>query len=282
MPESAPLYTEAHPGSLARLPRDLVRARYVLRDLVWKDIRVRYRYAVLGFLWTILEPLFLMLVLTFVLRYVLNLRFEEGNTVGQDAMQVLWALLAWQFFANGVSQATTSVIDNRNLVTKVYFPREVLPLASIGVALFNFVLGAAVFSVLFVMVRGALPAATVLAIPLIFLIEITLVCGLGMLLACLNTAFRDVGYMVTTAIMFGFYASPIFYPASEVQKQLPDFYPFYFLNPMAGLITAYRELLNGSWPHVFLVAWPGACALVSLVVGLIVFRRMAPTLADRL
>ena len=278
---TAPVYTNTTARQLRRIPNDLLRSRHLLLDLISKEIRVRYRYAVMGFLWTILEPLFLMLVLTFILRYVFNFRFGEDASIASDAMQVLCALLAWQFFANGLATSTASIVDNRSLVTKVSFPREALPLASVGVALFHFILGAAVFVVLYTIASG-LPAVHALAIPLLFCVQIAMVAGLGLLFSCLNASFRDISYIVNTGIFFGFYASPVFYSPAMVQASLPDFYRYYFINPMAGLITAYRQLLDGVWPSAGMLAWPIAFAAIALAAGLFVFRRSSPTLADKL
>jgi len=283
---SSTFYTNAQLGQLRRVLPDLIRARQLLLDLVWKDIRVRYRYAVMGFLWAIIEPLIMMAVLTFVFSYVLQLRFPgvSGEASPREtAVNILTGLIAWQFFSNGITAATNSLIESRSLITKVKFPREVIPLAAIGVSLVNLVIGAGLLLVIYSLLLWQLPGLAIVWLPAIFAIELTIVCGLGLLFSCLNAPFRDVGYMVNAALLFGFYASPIFYEPGLVQNAFPNLHLAYFVNPMAGLITAYREaLFLNQAPSISLLAWPILFAIMSFAGGLFVFRKSAPTLSDKL
>jgi homopolymeric O-antigen transport system permease protein len=282
-------YTNAHQSQLRRLLPDLIRSRELLLDLVWKDIRVRYRYAVMGFLWAVLEPLIMMVVLTFVFSVVFRLRFQGINgdaSSGETAVIILTGLIAWQFFATALASATSSLTDNRALITKVNFPREVIPLSTVGIALVNFAIGFVLLLIVYVLLLGKIPGSMIIWIPAIFAIQFVLVTGLGMLFACLNAAFRDVGYMVNAGLLFGFYATPIFYQTTLVQNELNNrgwdiLYTLYFINPMAGIVTAYREILfYNHLPSWQLMAWPIISAILALLIGAVYFRRHAPTLSD--
>jgi ABC-type polysaccharide/polyol phosphate export permease len=283
-------YTNAYANDLRRIVPDLIRARQLLFDLIWKDVRVKYRFAVMGLLWAILEPLFMMLVLTFVFSFVFRLRFGEaagGEGIGFDAVFILTGLVAWQFFSGAVSTATRCLIDSENLVTKVNFPREVLPLAAVGTAFVNFAIGAVLLLLLFLVMVG-MPAAAVAWIAPVFVIELILVIGLSLIVASFNVTYRDVSYMVNAGLLFGFYATPIFYEPQMVRDALEGMnagwlYPLYHLNPMVGLITAYREaLFLGTAPSVGNLAWPSVLSIALFVMGFVVFRMRAATLADQL
>jgi len=282
------VYTDAHQSQVRRLIPDLIRSRQLLFDLVWKDIRIRYRYALMGFLWAVLEPLIMMAVLTFVFSFVFQIRSTVGGGPRETAVTILVGLIAWQFFSNAVSSATNSLIDNRSLVTKVNFPREVIPLSSVGIAFVNLIIGGILILVLYSALLLKIPGQMIVFVPVVFAIQFTLVIGLGLLFSCWNARFRDVGYMVNASILFGFYATPIFYEPAFVLERLTDrgwenLYPLFFVNPMAGIITSYRELLfNNTLPSVNLLLWPTICAIGVLVLGVISFRRQAPTLSDRL
>jgi ABC-type polysaccharide/polyol phosphate export permease len=285
------VYTNAHQGQVRRLIPDLIRSRQLLFDLVWKDIRIRYRYALMGFLWAVLEPLIMMAVLTVVFVFVFDLRPTTGGGATDAAVKILCGLIAWQFFSNAVSAATNSLVDNRSLVTKVNFPREVIPLSSIGIAVVNLVIGSVLILLLYSIMLTELPSVNIVFIPLVFIIQFLLIIGLALFLSSWNARFRDVGYMVNACLLFGFYATPVIYEAQFIVGKLegmdfPGLKQLFFLNPMAGIITAYRNLLFGvessavDW--LKLLAWPAACALLLLVLGVVTFRRQAPTLSDRL
>jgi len=285
------VYTSAQQSRIRRLIPELISARQLLFDLIWKDVRVRYRYAAIGFAWAILEPLIMMAVLTFVFSVVLQLRFDDlgtGAGRGFDAVFILTGLLAWQFLATSLTSATNSVVDNQNLITKVNFPREVIPLASVGVAVVNFGIGGVLLLVLKFTLVGGFPTQGVVWLGAIFCLQLTFVVGLGLIFSTLNASFRDVSYMVNAALLFGFYATPIFYEPSMVREALSGsrfefLYPVYFMNPMVGLIEGYRQaLFENRFPDLALLAWPAVCSAGLFAAGVVVFRKRSPTLADQL
>lgn len=265
--------------------RDLIRSRELLLNLVLKDIRVRYRYTAVGVLWAVLEPLALMLVLALVFSYVLGDRaaFAQGTRGEPYAVFLLTGLVFWQFTTNALTHAANAILDNRNLVQKVRFPREVLPLASLGYPLVNLSIGVVILLGIHALTGGSFHASQFF-LPLLFMVQLLFTAGLALLLSCGNVHFRDVGYILAVAIMLGFYASPILYPASLVDaSNLPEWARLlYHVNPMAGLIEGYRSLLFGHALSPLSLAWPVTCALGSFATGVFVFRRLAPTLSDHL
>lgn len=279
------VYQNGYQASLTRLPSDLIRARELLRDLVWKEIRVRYRYAAMGFFWAILEPLIMMLVLTFVFSMVFRDRIASLGIEGGRgyAAFVLCGLIPWQFFATAMTTATRSLVENRELVKKVYFPREVVPLSAIGVALVNVLVGSVLLLAMYWGLTGNAPGAGVLWWPIIFSIQLGLVCGLGLLTSCAHAHYRDVGYIMEAVVLFGFYATPIIYPPEFVSEAFPQIASLLMLNPMAGLVSAYREcLFLNTAPSLSLLAWPALCAVLSIGLGVVFFRRRSAFIADYL
>lgn len=288
---SPDIYKNAQQGKLSRVLPDIISNHQLLADLVWKDIRVRYRYAAMGFLWAILEPLLMMLVLTFVFSFVFAIEFRSGEgtmTASESAVFILSGLIAWQFFSIGVSTATTSLVDNRTLISKVNFPREIVPIASIGVAFVNFVIGAFLLIIIYTILIGNLPPLITLFVPILFLFQCLLVIGFGLFFSCYNAQFRDITYMVNALLLFGFYATPIIYSVDTVLAPLRDrglehLLPLLFINPMAGYITSYRVMLfDGQLPSVNLIAWPIICTFIVLFAGLKAFRSQSPTISDKL
>lgn len=261
---------------------ELFRHREVLALLIAKDLKVRYRYALIGFAWAILEPLFLTLILAFVFTLVFDIRGEGSGieSARQYAAMILIALIPWQFFSNGLAAASTSLVDNRTLIGKVHFLREVVPLAAVGVALVNFLIAFPVLLLVASLLLWELPGLGALYLLVVFSIQVALVAGLGLLLAAANAHYRDVSHMTGVALTFLFYASPVLYLVGMVPERL---YYFYMLNPMAGLLSAYRHcMVENALPDWGMLAWPAAAALLALGSGLVYFRRAAPTLADHL
>ena len=286
-PSSKALYDSATAQRITHIVRDLIQGRELLLDLVKKELRTRYRYARLGFFWAVLEPLALMLILTFVFSYVLadKAEFAQTGDGRPFAVSLLCGLIFWQFLSTSLTTATQSLIDNQNLVNKVRFPREVVPLATLSYPLVNLGLGVVILLLIHLGFGGGFSLTYVALLP-IFVCQLVMVVGLAMLFSCGNVYFRDVGYMVNVAVVFGFYASPIFYDLSFVTENegIPQWLvTLYLLNPMAWLIDAYRTVLfDQQLPALTALAWPAVVAALSLALGVVVFRRYAPTLSDHL
>jgi len=275
-------------SALRTLPRDLIQSRELLMDLVRKDLRVRYRYAAAGFLWAALEPLAYMAVLTFVFQWVLAPRtgpamFGEGIPY---AAGLLCGLVFWQFSAHTLTAATNSLIDNQNLVKKVNFTREVVPLAAFGYPCVALAIGFVILIVVHLALGGHLGPG-LLWLPVILGLQFAITLGAALIAAAGNVRFRDVGYLVSVALVLGFYASPVFYDldwvlAAAGAGHLPArLLTLYLCNPMTELLEAYRQtILEGRSPDLWLLAWPSIFAAVTLPTGAIVFRRNAPSFSD--
>ncbi len=265
--------------------RELLAARELLWDLVAKDLRVRYRYAAVGFLWAVLEPLALMGMLVFVFQVVFRARTDmvRGDLDIPYALVILTGLVFWQFTAGVLNSATTSLVGNQHLLTKVRFPREVIPLATVGQA--AVMLGIAlVLLAIAATALGLYPSLAWLWVLPLFALQALLTIGLALLLSALHVRYRDIGHIVAVVVTLGFYASPVFYPLSFVREStaFPSWLvTLYLANPMAELLAGYRQaLLEARTPEGWLFVWPAVCAGVLLVAGVVVFRRAAPTIAD--
>ena len=283
---SQAIYSSARQWGLNRVIPDLIRSRGLLWDLVWKDLRARYRNTIMGFVWAVLQPLMLMLILTIVFVYFFQVRSTGPHPFH---VELLCGLIFWQFFATSLSRCTNSLLDNHDLVKKVYFPREVVPIAAMGNAVVNLAIGFVVLIVIHLLSGGTLGLGIVW-LPFIFAIQFAFTLGLSLLCASLNVYYRDVAYMVDVVLTLGFYATPIFYPLTYVQNFTRGLETYgqpllslYMANPMVGLLTAYRKaFLDNVMPDPALLLWPLIFAVIFLVIGAVVFRRNAPVLADYL
>jgi ABC-type polysaccharide/polyol phosphate export permease len=265
---------------------DLIRARQLLLDLIWRDLRVRYRYAVMGFLWAVLEPLAFTVILTFVFTLVFAERIPDAQaaTGPPFVVMLLCGIIFWQYFSTSLTAATTSVVTNQNLVKKVRFTREIIPIAACCVPLVQLGIGLILLFIVHLFMGGSLGFA-LMYLPLIFAIQFALTLGLSLLFSCIHVHFRDVSNLVSVALLLGFYASPIFYSLDMVRNsRLPEWLQqLYLLNPMAGLLTAYRQLLlEHRFPDWDLLLVPSLMAATALIIGLLTFRRIAATMSDYL
>lgn len=254
-----------------------VRVLYRYRDLLWlwtvREIKIRYKQSVLGGAWAILQPLSLMLIFTLVFSLFVRVP-TEGLPYPIFAYA---ALLPWTFFATSISFGVPSLVNNINLVTKIYFPREVLPIAAIGAALVDLALGFVVFLALLAIYQTPL-SWQLLWLPLILLTQIVLTLGVTLFAAAVNVFYRDVRFVVPLALQLWMYATPVIYPLSVV----PDYLrPVYALNPMVGIIDGYRRtLLLGQAPSAAYLGLAGALALGTLLLAYAYFKRVEWQFAD--
>lgn len=284
---SRAFYTSTQQQSFSRILPDLMANKGLLRDVVWKELRARYRNAMMGFLWAVLQPVMMMMILTFVFRYLMGARLAATGMPSESITPefLLCGIVAWQFLSVALTSGAHSLLESGELIKKVHFPREIIPLAAVINCLVNLAIGFVTLLLVIIVLRG--PSAIgvgLLYLPFLFAIQFALAIGLALLLSALNVHYRDVGYMIDVLLTFGFYATPIFYPLSMVSGRLNGvLLQLYMLNPMASLITAYREaLLNNQLPDAMLFVRPFVFAVVALVLGAYVFRRNAATFADYL
>ena len=258
---------------MIRYLKNISQYRELLSFLIMREIKAKYKQTVLGVAWSLLQPLSLMLVFTVV--FSLFARLPSDGV--PYALFSYCALVPWQFFAGVLGRGAGSLLSNQALVQKVYFPRELIPLAVVGSAVVDFAIGFILFLCLISFYSIAWSSVTLLVIP-IFLILCLFVIGLIFLLAPMNVFYRDIGFIIPVAIQLLMFATPIIYPLSMVPE---SFRPYYILNPLAGIIDSFRKILLHNMPP----DWPslGFAAVISLLVfslGFAYFKRVEFRLAD--
>lgn len=261
-------------GGIQRYWRDLWNYRELFYFLAWRDILVRYKQTVIGIAWSVLRPFVTMVVFTVVFGKLAGL---PSNGVPYPIM-VFAALLPWQFFANSLSESSNSLIDNSNLLTKVYFPRLIVPASSIIVSLIDFFISCVILCGLMIWYRF-LPDSKILLLPVFLLMALIASFGAGLWFSSLNVKYRDFRYVVPFLVQFGLYLSPVGFSSTIVPAEWRF---LYFLNPMVGVIDGFRWVLLGD---AFPVNWPGLVTSVSLsllifIGGLLYFRKMERSFAD--
>ena len=254
--------------------RDLWHYRELFYFLAWRDLLVRYKQTVIGILWSILRPFLTMVVFTIVFSKLIKL---PSDNVPYPVL-VYAALLPWQFFANTLAESSTSLIDNQNLLTKVYFPRIIVPASSIIVGLVDFLISLVILAGLMAW-YGFAPDCRIVLLPLFLLQALVFAFGCGLWISALNVQYRDFRYVVPFMIQFGLYISPVGFSSSIVPE---EWRMLYSLNPMAGVIEGFRWAITGRTAVIY---WPGYWLSVLLVVliclsGFWYFRRMERSFAD--
>ncbi|MBJ6799255.1 ABC transporter permease [Geomonas propionica] len=254
--------------------RDLWRYRELLWFLVWRDVLVRYKQTAIGVLWSLLRPLLAMIAFTLV--FGLFAKMPSGEA--PYPLLVFAAMLPWNFFANALSESSGALIGNANLLTKVYFPRMIIPLSSVIASLLDFAISLAVMAVIMLW-YGVFPTWRVLALPLFLLLACVAATGAGLWFSALNVKYRDFRYVVPFLLQFGLYVSPVGFASAVVPEK---WRLFYALNPMVGVIDGFRWALLGLKVEVF---WPGIIlstflSLLLLAGGLRFFRGTEKTMAD--
>jgi lipopolysaccharide transport system permease protein len=255
--------------------RDLWRYRELFYFLAWRDILVRYKQTAIGIAWAVVRPFLTMIVLTIVFKKIANLP-SEGTA--PYAVMVFAGLLPWQFFATALSESSNSLVGNANLISKVYFPRLIVPAGSVITSFVDFVISGAILVVLMAWYQFW-PDWRILTLPLFVLIAFGASMGAGLWLASLNVKYRDFRYIVPFIVQFGLYISPVGFRTSEVPEQ---WRLLYSLNPMVGVIDGFRWAILGGESAIY---WPGLVASVVMVVTLVItgiwyFRKTEKTFAD--
>jgi len=265
---------EAHRGWFDLRLRELWAYRELLYFLVWRDVKVRYRQTVIGVAWVVLQPLMTMAVFTLFFGRLAKLP-SQGLPY---PVFYFAALVPWAYFSSALSNCTNIVVENQHVITKVYFPRLVLPLAAVSSGLVDFAVG---FVVMFALTLGygIRITAAALLLPGFLLLAVLTALGVGLWTSALNALYRDVRAVVPFAIQFWMLASPVAYPSSLVPERWRWLYG---LNPMAGVIDGFRWALtrHGQPPGPLLAASVAMVAVV-FVGGLIFFQRIEGTVTDR-
>jgi lipopolysaccharide transport system permease protein len=253
--------------------KDLWEYRELLYFLIWRDIKVRYKQTVLGAAWAIIQPFFTMVVF--------SLFFGRLAKVPSDGIPYplfsFAALVPWAFFANGLNNASNSLVNGSNLLKKIYFPRAAMPIATVLSGVVDFLLA---FIVLLGMILyyGYVPTMNVLWLPFFLLLALTTSLGVSLWLSALNVQFRDIRHIIPFIVQFWLFATPIAYPSSLLSE---PWRTLYGINPMVGVVEGFRWALLGTntapGPIIFISS---LTSLLLLVSGAFYFRRMERTFAD--
>ncbi|MBI4497576.1 MAG: ABC transporter permease [Chloroflexi bacterium] len=244
---------------------ELVRYRELVVNLVVRDLKLRYRHSVLGFLWCLLNPLLMMTVFTVVFTVML-----PDNRIERYPIFILVGILAWQLHQTALMGAIHSVVANAHLVQKVYFPREVLPISVVLANTVNFLLALLViFPIIFI--EGGTLTGTLAFLPLVVLNQVIFTLGVALFLAAINVFYRDTGIIMETVIQAWFFLTPILY---RIEDLLPSYArAMYILNPPASFIASYRDILYyGGMTNLDFFLRTSATSVVVLVVGYLCFR----------
>jgi lipopolysaccharide transport system permease protein len=253
--------------------RDLWRYRELMSFLAWRDLAVRYKQTIIGVTWALIRPALTMVVFVLFRR----LMGAEPGAV-PDVLFVLAAVLPWQFFSTALLETSSSLIGNTSLISKVYFPRLIIPVAAVATSFVDFVITLGMLAVLMIW-YGVAPSPTLLSLPFFILLAALLSLGLGLLLAALTVTYRDFRYIVPFLVQLGLFVSPIAFSTSQVPERWRTVYG---LNPLVGIIEGFRwSILGGRTPiDSALILTTIAVTAASLVLGMWYFRRMERRFAD--
>jgi lipopolysaccharide transport system permease protein len=272
--EPTTVYIKPTSGLAALNLGDLWHYRELVAFMIWRDIKVRYKQTLLGALWAVIQPLMTMLVFNFL--------FNNVAKVSSDGIPYpifsFTALLPWGLFTTALNTASRSLTSNHNMITKTYFPRLVLPIASVLGGLLDFGI-AFVILILMMVYYNVMPTWNALwAVPVFLVLSVIAALGVALWLAAINVQYRDVGYALPFITQFWLFITPVAYSSKVISEKWQILYA---LNPMAGVVNGFRWALlgSGSGPDL-LVAISTGISLLILFTGLIYFRNMERTFAD--
>ena len=253
--------------------RGLWQYRELLYFFVWRDIKIRYKQTVVGAAWAVFQPLMTMAVF--------SLFFGKLAKIPSNGLPYpvfyFSALLPWTYFSGALQNATSVVVEQQRVITKVYFPRLVLPLSAVVAGLIDFSIGFVVFLVMMAYYR-IVPSLPIFFFPLFLLMAVLTALGVGLFLSALNAIYRDVRYVLPFLVQFWMFASPVAYPSSLVPQRWRWLYE---LNPMAGVIDGFRWSLTGKGqPPGILLAVSASMVVLLVAAGTVYFQKMEGTIAD--
>lgn len=254
---------------------DLWRYRELFYFLAWRDILVRYKQTAVGVAWALLRPFLTMVVFTVVFGKLGKFPTEGAAPY---SIMVFSAMLPWQFFSNSLTEASNSLVGNANLISKVYFPRLIIPSSAVITSFVDFLISALILVAMMIWYQFV-PGWRIFTLPFFIAIAFAAAMGIGLWLTALNVKYRDFRYVVPFIVQFGLYVSPVGFSSSVVPEK---WRLLYSLNPMVGVIDGFRWAILGGDVHIF---WPGfilsnGLVLLFLVTGVWYFRRTEKTFAD--
>jgi len=259
--------------------KDILRYRELFYILAWRDVSVRYKQTAVGMTWAILQPFLTMIIMTVVFGRVAGL-----PSIGDApyAIMVFAGLLPWHFFSNALSSSSQSLVSNANLITKVYFPRLVIPTSTVVVAFVDFCVSFAILILLMIWYQFA-PSLRMLVLPIFVIVAFLAALGPGLFITSLNVRYRDFRFVVPFLVQFGLYVSPVGFSSTVIREKIGDLgFLAYSINPMVGVIDGFRwAILKGDAA----IYWPGfaismTSALLLLLLGTEFFRKTERSFAD--
>jgi lipopolysaccharide transport system permease protein len=255
--------------------KDLWRYRELFYILSWRDIKVRYKQTFIGAAWSIVRPLLTTIIFTIVFSRVAKL--NAPNNIPY-ALMVYAGMLPWQFFANSLSEASNSLIGNANLITKVYFPRLIVPASSVITSLVDFGISFLLMLGMFIWF-GFMPPIQILLLPVFILIAFSCAMGIGLYLTAVNVKYRDFRYIIPFIVQFGLYITPVGFSSSVIDSK---YRIWYAINPMVGVIDGFRWCLLGEPFHADSF-WVSILVMIFFMwVGVTYFKRMEKGFADNI
>ena len=253
--------------------KDLWRYRELFYILSWRDIKVRYKQTVLGVAWSVIRPVLTTIIFTVLFSKVANL---QNPGTAPYALMVFAGMLPWQFFSNALSESSNSLVGNANLITKVYFPRMIIPASSVITSLVDLGISFGIMLIMFA-IYGYLPSWHIVFLPLFVLLAFTCAFGIGLYLTAVNVKYRDFRYIIPFIVQFGLYVSPVGFNSFVINEK---WRMLYSLNPMVGVIDGFRWCLLGDPMH-----WRSFVVSVMMTIGFLwlgvyYFRKMERSFAD--
>ena len=255
--------------------KDIWRYRELFYILSWRDLKVRYKQTVIGAAWSIVRPVLTTIIFTFIFNRVAKLP-SAGSA--PYALMVFVGMLPWQFFANSLSESSLSLVSNANLITKVYFPRMIIPASSVFTSLVDLGISLVILVVMF-FIYHYIPRLTILMLPLFILIAFVAAFGVGLYITALNVKYRDFRYIIPFIVQFGLYITPVGFSSSVIPAQ---WRLIYGMNPMVGVVDGFRWCVLGEPLYIpgFLVSL--AVSLLFLWLGIWYFRKTEKSFADNI
>jgi lipopolysaccharide transport system permease protein len=254
--------------------KELWRYRELFYFFTWRDVKIKYKQTVLGFLWAVLQPLFMMLIFTFFFGKALNIPSQNLPY----PVYVFSGLLIWNFFSTGLTSASNSMVNNASIIKKIYFPRLIIPVSSILVSLFDFLMAFVLFIALLLYYQQPLSWMAIILWPVVLLITIIAALGMGSWLAALNVKYRDFRYVIPFLVQVLFFLTPVIYPVSMLKYPLLQY--VLACSPMYAAIELFRFPLTGLYPEPTLLYISLASGLILLFIGLVYFKRTEDFFAD--
>ena len=258
---------------------DLLRFKELFYILTWRDLKVRYKQTVLGVAWSVIRPLLTMLIFTVVFEKAAGLKADDPSV--PYGLFVMAGILPWQFFSNALGEASNSLLGNANLISKVYFPRLIIPASAVITSMVDFFITFVLLLVMFGYFQYT-PSVRILFLPLFVILTFFCAFGIGLYITALNVKYRDFRYIIPFVIQFGLYITPVGFSTQVLMSKLPPFFQsVYMLNPMVGVIDGFRWcFFETSALSIQTLLYSIGMTILFMYIGVRTFRKMERHFAD--